>query len=108
MNVKIMGADDSVTNVSNDHYTANVQVFTGRGHLYKLTFSPTATSVDTWAWIFDRASASVMTNPVAVRFIPAGYADTWDFGPDGSLFKLGLGVRLATAPPTDPTTDAAA
>ena len=106
MNVKIMGADQSVTNRSGNDYITNLQVTTARSRLYKLTFSPLAgMAADVYVWIFDNATG-VLVAPVAVRLVPAGVADTWDFGPDGSLFQSGILVRAASAAPTDATTDA--
>ena len=106
MNVKIMGADQSVTNVSGANYVATLQATAARGRLYKLTLSPLAgMAVDVYAWIFDLAAGSAASAaPVAVRYVPAAAGGTWDFGPDGSLFQNGIYVALSTVRPTDATT----
>lgn len=105
-NVKIMGADQSVTNKSGNNYIATAQASASRSRLYKITFSPLAgMTADVYAWIFDTASGSASSAaPVAVRLIPAGLGDTWDFGPDGSLFLNGIYISLSTVAPTDATT----
>lgn len=106
MNVKIMGADQSVTNVSGNNYTATKQVAAQRVFLHKLTFSPLAgMAADVYAWIFDLAAGGASSAaPVAVRLIPAGLADTWDFGSGGALFQNGIYVAFSTVAPTDATT----
>lgn len=106
MNVKIMGADQSVTNKSGNNYVIGFAASTSRSRLYKLSISPLAGATDLFVWVFDTAGGSVFTSiaPVAVRFVPAGYADTWDFNSDGSLFQHGIYVALSTVAPTDATT----
>lgn len=106
MNVKIMGADQSVTNLSGSNWIGSVQASANRSRLYKVSFSPLdGMAVDVYAWIFDLAAGSSgSAAPVAVRYIPAGVADTWDFGPDGSLFQNGIYIALSTVAPTDGTT----
>lgn len=102
MNVKIMGADQSVTNLSGTDWLPAVQATTKRSRLYKVTFSPLAgMAADLYAWIFDADAGTAATlGPVAVRYIPAGVADTWDFSADGSLFQRGIYLSLSTVPPT--------
>jgi hypothetical protein len=106
MNVKVMGADKSVTNRSGNNYLATVQATAERSRLYKVSFSPLAgMAADVYAWIFDLAAGSASSAaPVGVRYVPTGYADTWDFGPDGSIFLNGIYVALSTVAPTDATT----
>lgn len=110
MNVKIMAADRSATNNTGSQWAAALQVSDGPAHLFKLSFSPCAGMAnDVYAWIFDTAAGSgASAAPVGVRLIPAGVADTWDFGAGGVWFPSGIYLRLATAAPTDPTTDTSA
>lgn len=106
MNVKIMGADQSTTNKSGNNYIATLQASAARSRLYKLTISPlSGMAVDVYVWAFDLAAGSGSSAaPVAVRLVPAGSADTWDFGPDGSLFQNGIYFACSTVAPTDATT----
>lgn len=106
MNVKVMGADYSATNVSGNDYASTLQASTDRSRLYKVSFGPLAgMSADVYAWIFDTAAGdSSSAAPVMVRYIPAGVADTWDFGPDGSLFRNGIFIALSTVAPTNAAT----
>lgn len=106
MNVKLMGADASATNISGTDYIATVQASAARSRLYKVSFGPLAgMAADVYAWIFDLAAgAGSSAAPKMVRYIPAGYADTWDFGPDGSLFQNGIYIALSTVAPTDAST----
>lgn len=110
MNVRIGGADRSLTNVSGNNYVATLQVAAARSRLFKLTFSPLAgMAADVYAWIHDVAAGTTASAaPVAVRLIPNGQADTWDFSADGSLFANGIFISLSTAAPTDATTTTAA
>jgi hypothetical protein len=111
MNVKIAGADQSITNLNTakTHWQDTLQVAAKASRLFKASFSPLAGAVDIWVWVFDLAAGSASSAaPVAVRLVPAGYADTWDFGPDGSLFTNGIYLALSTTAPTDPTTTPAA
>ena len=105
MNVKIMGADQSVTNKSDNNFISTVQCPAQRSRLYKLSISPLAGAVDVYVWVFDLAAGDANSvAPVGVRYVPAGVADTWDFASDGSLFQNGIFIALSTVPPTDATT----
>lgn len=106
MNVKIMGADQSVTNVSGNNFVATLQASTTRSRLYKLNLAPLAgMAADAFAWIFDTASGSASSAaPVAVVYVPAGVSNTWDAGEGGALFKNGIYISLSTVSPTDATT----
>jgi len=103
-NVKIMGADQAVDNVSGNDYVSTLQVAQQRSRVFKMTFSPLAgMAADVYVWIFDSATAAT-TKPKVVRYVPAGVADTWDPGAGGALFTNGIYVALSTVPPTDGTT----
>jgi hypothetical protein len=103
MNVKIMGADQSVSNSDGLDWKPAKQASTSRSRLYKL--SVTALTADVWVWIFDTAAGSGSSaNPVMARFCPAGLSDSWDFGPDGSLYEKGIYLALASNKPVDGTT----
>ena len=106
MNVKIMGADQSVKNKTGDNYVSTVQVSTKQSRLYKVTFSPLAgMAADVYVWVFNTAAGSASSaNPDCVRYIPFGASDTWDLGEGGKLFTAGIYIALSTVPPTLATT----
>jgi hypothetical protein len=106
MNVKIMGADQSVTNVSGNNYTATLQASAVKCKLFKLTISPLAgMAADVYVWAFDLAAgAASSAAPVSFRLAPTGYVDTWDLGEGGALFTNGLYLACSTVAPTDATT----
>jgi hypothetical protein len=106
MNVKIMGADQSITNVSGNNYVATLQVATQRTRLYKLTFSPlSGMAAAVYAWVFNTASGSGSSAaPVAVVPIAIGAIAILEFSADASLFTSGVYVALSTVLPTDATT----
>lgn len=104
--ISIGGADKSVTNVSGNNYVSTLQATTARSFLYKLTISPcSGFAADVYVWAFDTAAGSAASAaPVAVRFVPAGYADTWDLAAGGSLFPNGIYFAVSTVAPTNATT----
>lgn len=106
----LAGADVPVKNKTGNNYVDSVQLSDRATKLHKITFSPLAgMAADLYAWIYDLAAGTTASaDPALVRFIPAGLADTWDFGPDGSPFLNGVYVVLSTARPTDATTTPAA
>jgi len=107
MNVKTMGADQTATNKSGNNWVAVMQATSTRSRLYKLSISPLAgMAADVYVWIFNVAAGAAATSaaPVCVRLVSAGVCDSWDFGPDGSLFENGIFVALSTVLPTDATT----
>ena len=110
MNVKIMGADSSATSKSGNNWLDVLQVSSLPAKLHKLTVSPLAgMAADVYVWIFDLAAGSgASAAPVIVRFVPAGLADSWDFGPDGSIFRAGIYLALSSVAPTDATTTTSA
>jgi hypothetical protein len=110
MNVKIMGADQSATNVSGNNWVDVKQVTAYAAQLHKLTISPLAgMAADVYVWIFDLAAgAASSAAPIIVRYVPAGLADSWDFGQSGAIFRNGIYLALSTVAPTDATTTATA
>ena len=100
--IRIAGADRTVTNQSGSNYADALQVSARRCRLHKLSVSNIG-AADVYLWFFDSAAAATAA-PVHVRLVPAGLADTYDFGGDGGLFTNGLYVRAGTADPTDATT----
>ena len=106
MNVKTMGADQTATNKSGNNWVAVMQATSTRSRLYKLSISPlSGMAADVWVWAFDLAAGGAASAaPVAMRFVPAGLPDSWDFGPDGSLFQNGIYFSTSTVAPTDATT----
>jgi hypothetical protein len=106
----IAGADVPVKNKTGNNYVDAVQISAVPAKLHKLTLSPlSGMAVDVYAWIYDLAAGTTASaDPDIVRLIPAGLADTWDFGPDGSPFLNGIYVVLSTVRPTDATTTPAA
>lgn len=106
MNVKIMGGDESVTNVSGSNYLATLQVTTKRSRLYKVTFSPlSGMAAAVFAWVFNTAAGSgASAGPVAVFPLAIGAGGIWEFSADGSLFTQGIYIALSTVAPTDATT----
>lgn len=105
MNVKLMAGDQTVNNVSGIHWVDNIQAGGNHTRLYKASVSNLTTS-DYYVWFFNTAAGDSSTSqaPVHVRLLPAGYADTWDFGDGGKLFDLGLFVVIAVSLPASPLT----
>ena len=108
--IKIAGADSVATNSDGSNYAGTLQASEARCFLHKVSFSPlSGMAADVYAWIYDAAAGATSdADPVAVRWIAAGVADTWDPGAGGSLFVNGIYVVLSTAAPTDATTTPAA
>lgn len=103
--IRIAGADSSITNQSGNNYAGALQASAQAARLYKLSISPLAGGGDVYVWAYDLAAGTVASAaPVAVRYVPAGLADTWDFGPDGSLFANGIYFVVSTVAPTNATT----
>lgn len=103
-NVKIMGADQSVTNNNGSAWLDVKQVSTQRSRLYKLSYTVIG-ATDLYLWVFDTASGSGSSaGPVMTRYCPAGLSDTWDFYSSGSLFQNGIYVAASTAAPASPAT----
>lgn len=99
-NVKILGADKSVTNldpVGAVNYLPQLQVSTGqRSKLFKATISNLG-ATDLYLWIFDVAAGSTASvAPVAVELCPAGVCTTLDFA-NGTPFVNGIYFSLSTA-----------
>ncbi len=102
MNMKILAADQSVTNSDGSDYLSRLQASAVRSLLYKISYT-NLTGGDIYLWVFNLAAGSASNNsdPVAVRRCPSGYADTWDFY-SGSLFTQGIYVVVATSPLQNP------
>jgi len=101
MNTKIIGADRYVTNLVGIHYTASIQPTVMPSRLYKLTTSPlSGMAADVYVWVFDSSAGAIDSiGPIAVRYVPAGMGDTWDFGEDGCLFNHGIYIATSSTAP---------
>lgn len=103
-NVKTIGADRAITNLSGGHWADTVQVSAVKTRVYKISYT-NLSGGDVWLWVFNLAAGSGSSaSPDMVRWCPSGLSDTWDFDTDGALFTNGVYIAISQVRPTDPTT----
>lgn len=101
MNVKIMAADQYATNNDGSAWKPTKQVTTGRTWVFKISYDNLSGS-DVYLWVYDVATAGGSAAPLMVRRCPSTFADTWDFYANGTLFKNGVYIVIATGAPASP------
>jgi hypothetical protein len=106
MNVKIMGADQALSNASGANWLPTLQAATQRARLYTISYNNLSIAAVN-LWFFDSAAATT-TNPVMVRRVAIGADGIFNFEASGKLFNVGIYIIAATNLPTDATTAATA
>lgn len=98
-NVKIMGADQSVSNNNGTNWKDTKQVSAFRCRLFNLSCY-NISAVAQFIWIWDLAAGTgASAAPLLVRKILATTHDDWRL-PEGALYFNGLYIAVSTAAPT--------
>jgi hypothetical protein len=99
-NPRAIGADQTITNISGNDYTAAVQVSTKACQLFSLDAGPGTAAADTYLWLYDTAAGTTSSaGPKIVQIVKSGNSLHVEWS-QGIPFSNGLYIGIATDAPT--------